>query len=60
MSRSSSSSHRHQPGDFTADRRVLLLDPAPLFSYAGAMAPSLPGMLSWAAIGLLAGLGSGG
>ena len=44
----------------TADRRVLLLDPAPLFSYAGAMAPSLPGMLSWAAIGLLAGLGSGG
>jgi H+/Cl- antiporter ClcA/predicted transcriptional regulator len=42
-----------------AAERTLLLDPAPLFSYAGAMAPSLPGVLGWVAIGLAAGLGSG-
>jgi len=42
-----------------AAERTLLLDPAPLFTYAGGMAPSLSGMGAWAAIGLLAGLGSG-
>ena len=42
-----------------AAERTLLLDPAPLFAYAGGMAPSLPGVLGWGAIGLAAGLGSG-
>jgi H+/Cl- antiporter ClcA len=42
-----------------AAERTLLLDPAPLFAYAGAMAPSLTGMLAWALVGLGAGLGSG-
>jgi H+/Cl- antiporter ClcA/predicted transcriptional regulator len=42
-----------------AAERTLLLDPAPLFAYAGAMAPSLTAMLAWGLVGLLAGLGSG-
>ncbi|MFC7399116.1 chloride channel protein [Chelatococcus sp. GCM10030263] len=42
-----------------AAERTLILDPAPLFAYAGAMAPSLTGMLAWAIVGLGAGLGSG-
>ena len=42
-----------------AAERALLLDPAPLFAYAGQMAPSIPGFLSWGLVGLAAGLGSG-
>ncbi|GGF77457.1 chloride channel protein [Azorhizobium oxalatiphilum] len=39
--------------------RTLILDPAPLFAYHGAMEPSLDGMVSWLLIGLAAGLVSG-
>ncbi|MRX33989.1 chloride channel protein [Aminobacter sp. MDW-2] len=39
--------------------RTLLLDPAPLFAYAGQMGASPINFLSWAAIGVIAGLGSG-
>jgi len=42
-----------------AAERTLLLDPAPLFAYAGQMAPSLPAFLSWMTVGLAMGLGSG-
>ncbi|HEY4133695.1 MAG TPA: chloride channel protein [Alphaproteobacteria bacterium] len=42
-----------------AAERTLLLDPAPLFAYAGHMAPSLAGVLCWALVGLMAGLASG-
>ncbi|MFE0018136.1 chloride channel protein [Mesorhizobium sp. NPDC059054] len=42
-----------------AAERTLLLDPAPLFAYAGQMAPSLPAFLSWTVVGLAMGLGSG-
>lgn len=42
-----------------AAERTLLLDPAPLFAYAGQMAPSLPAFLSWMLVGLAMGLGSG-
>ncbi len=42
-----------------AAERTLLLDPAPLFAYAGQMAPSMPSFLSWGLVGLAAGLGSG-
>lgn len=42
-----------------AAERTLLLDPAPLFAYAGQMAPSLPAFLSWMFLGLVMGLGSG-
>jgi H+/Cl- antiporter ClcA len=42
-----------------AAERTLLLDPAPLFAYAGTMAPSLTAMLAWALVGIGAGLGSG-
>lgn len=42
-----------------AAERTLLLDPAPLFAYAGQMTPSLPAFLSWMLVGLAMGLGSG-
>ncbi len=42
-----------------AAERTLLLDPAPLFAYAGQMTPSLPAFLSWMVVGLAMGLGSG-
>ncbi|MGO4563217.1 chloride channel protein [Rhizobiales bacterium 3FA27D7] len=42
-----------------AAERTLLLDPAPLFAYAGQMAPSVPAFLSWMSVGLIMGLGSG-
>lgn len=42
-----------------ASERTLLLDPAPLFAYSGEMLPSVAGVLSWAVLGLIAGLGSG-
>ncbi|GAA4127239.1 chloride channel protein [Aminobacter aganoensis] len=42
-----------------ASARTLLLDPAPLFAYAGQMGPSLGNFLSWAAVGVISGLASG-
>lgn len=42
-----------------AAERTLLLDPAPLFAYAGQMEPSLPAFVSWMLVGLAMGLGSG-
>jgi H+/Cl- antiporter ClcA len=39
--------------------RPLLLDPAPLFPYAGGMAMSFEGVAAWALVGVLMGLGSG-
>jgi H+/Cl- antiporter ClcA len=42
-----------------AAERTLLFDPAPLFAYAGTMPPSLAGVLSWALVGLICGIGSG-
>ncbi len=42
-----------------AAERSLLLDPSPLFAYAGHMAPTLTAVPSWALIGLLSGLASG-
>jgi len=42
-----------------AAERTLLLDPGPLFPYAGTIAASLPAVGSWALIGLIVGLGSG-
>ena len=41
------------------DTNTLLLDPAPLFAYAGQMAPSLPAFLSWMLVVLAMGLGAG-
>ncbi|MEP9378711.1 chloride channel protein [Aquabacter sp. CN5-332] len=43
----------------SAGARTLILDPAPLFAYHGAMDPTLNGMVSWALVGLAAGLVSG-
>jgi H+/Cl- antiporter ClcA/CBS domain-containing protein len=42
-----------------AAERTLLLDPAPLFAFAGHMAPSVPAFASWALVGLATGLVSG-
>jgi len=43
----------------SAAERGFLLDGAPLFPFAGEMAPSLAGLASWGAIGVAAGLVSG-
>jgi H+/Cl- antiporter ClcA/predicted transcriptional regulator len=42
-----------------AAARPLLLDPAPLFPYAGGMAMSFEGVAAWTLVGVLMGLGSG-
>jgi H+/Cl- antiporter ClcA len=42
-----------------AAARPLLLDPAPLFPYAGQMAMSFEGVAAWALIGVIMGLASG-
>ena len=42
-----------------ATTRGLLLDGAPLFPFTGAMTPSLLSLVSWGAVGVLAGLASG-
>ncbi|CAM3791228.1 chloride channel protein [Bordetella tumulicola] len=43
----------------SASARPLLLHSAPIFPYAGLGEPSLPHVLAWAGLGVLAGLGSG-